>query len=138
MVLQVIIERSPDGLFSAYIPDFVWRDKYSFGGFGDTAEEAKADFMTSIEEVRQMYYEETNERAYELEDVKVEWQYDLPSMFECLPYLNITRFASVAGINASKMRQYARGIAYPSTSTMDKITIALNTIAKEITTIRFR
>lgn len=138
MVLQVIIERSPDGLFSAYIPDYTWKDEYSFGGFGDTAEEAKADFMTSIEEVRQMYHEATGEVAEELQNVQVEWQYDLPSMFECLPYLNITRFASVAGINASKMRQYARGIAYPSTSTMDKITIALNTIAKEITTIRFR
>ena len=131
--VKAIIEMGQDGLYSAHT-DFEI-EGYSFGGFGDSALLAKEDFMQSISEAVEMLNEEL-QRSYKVEDFKVEWSYDVPSMFGCFEYLNISKFASVAGINASQMRQYARGIAYPSEKTVEKIANAITAITRDLSTIR--
>ena len=110
-------------------------ESYTFGGFGNSAQEAKDDFMHSIEEAVELLQEEGKD-DYLVEDFVVEWKYDIPSMFGCFEYLNISKFAVVAGVNASKMRQYARGIAYPSEATVQKISSAIDTISKDLSAIR--
>ena len=132
MKINPVIERGRDGLFSAYCPDFIWKDKYSFGGFGDTAEQAKNDFISSIGEMRSMYEEETGKKAKELDDLDIEWRYDVPSLFGCFPYLNISEFANKAGINPSKMRQYACGAAFPNSVTLKKISDAAHSIGSKL------
>lgn len=133
--VKIIVEKGSDGLFSAYCPDFRYKEIYSFGGYGDTAAEAKADFLASVEEIKAVYKADTGNDADDLDNIKFEWHYDIPSMFGCFPYINISRFADAAHINASKMRQYARGIAFPSEKTTRKIADAVNVIAQDLANI---
>ena len=51
-VVKVVIEKSKDGLYSAYCPNFSLNDKYSFGGFGDSARECQEDFFESIANIK--------------------------------------------------------------------------------------
>jgi hypothetical protein len=132
--VKAIIEMGKDGLFSAYT-DYEL-DGYSFGGFGNSAKEAKEDFMLSMREAIESVNEETS-KDYKVEDFVIEWKYDIPSVFGIFEYINITKFANAAGINASKMRQYARGIAYPSEKTVQKIASTINTISKDLSMVRF-
>lgn len=134
-VVKVVIERGSDGMFSAYCPNYIFRGKYSFGGFGDTALEAKEDFMTSVEETKGIC-EELGENVAEFNYLCFTWEYDLPSMFGCFPYLNISRFADMCGINSSKMRQYASGVATPSAKTASRINETLQQIALDLSGIR--
>lgn len=130
--ISAIIEMGKDGLFSAY-SDYEL-EGYSFGGFGNSAKEAKDDFMQSIEEAIEMLNQEGGQ--WDIGDFDVEWKYDIPSMFGCFEYLNISKFAAVAGVNSSKMRQYARGLAYPSEKTVQKISNAIDVISKDLSMIR--
>ena len=56
MEVNVFIEKASDGSFSCYMqesfPDF------ALFGYGDTAEEAKADLQQSYEELKQILSEE--------------------------------------------------------------------------------
>ena len=131
--VMAIIEMGKDGLYSAH-SDFEING-YSFGGFGDSAKMAKEDFLSSIKEAVEMMNEEL-QTELSAEDFEVEWSYDIPSLFGCFEYLNISKFALVAGINASKMRQYARGIAFPSEKTVEKIANAITIISKDLATIK--
>lgn len=132
--VYAVIEMGQDGLFSAY-SDFEI-EGYSFGGFGDNAKAAKDDFMLSIKEVVESL-EAEGKGSFKAGDFEVEWKYDIPSMFGCFEYLNISKFATVAGVNSSKMRQYARGIAYPSEKTMIKIAEAIKVISSDLSMVRF-
>lgn len=134
--VKVVIEKGQDGLYSAYCPDFDFNG-YSFGGFGESASEAKADFLASVEDVKNLYREKRKCNADELDTITFDWHYDVPSMFGCFPYLNITKFAEFVGVNASKMRQYASGIAYPSEKTTQKIATAMQNIAADLSNIHF-
>lgn len=131
--IMAVIEMGKDGMFSAY-SDFEI-EGYSLGGFGNSAKEAKDDFIHSVGEVVDMLNEE-GKGDYLVEHFEIEWKYDIPSMFGCFEYLNISKFAVVAGVNASKMRQYARGIAYPSEKTTQKISDALSVISSDLSAVR--
>ena len=48
MKVTAIVERSSDGLYSIYSEDTIGRD--CFGGYGENVEEAKQDFLRSIQE----------------------------------------------------------------------------------------
>lgn len=134
-IVKVVIERGQDGLFSAYCPDYEYNGKHSFGGFGDTAVEAKEDFMASVAETKDIC-EELGESTAEFEYLSFEWEYDLPSLFGCFPYINVSRFADICGVNSSKMRQYASGLSTPSPKTAHRINAALQQIALDLSGIR--
>ena len=50
--VKVVIECGKDGLYSAYCPDYKYLDKYSFGGYGKTAQQAIEDFRESVSEIK--------------------------------------------------------------------------------------
>ena len=62
---------------------------------------------------------------YEL--IQIDFKYDLESFFNYFDWINVSKFATAAGINESKMRQYKSGLAFASEKTTTKI---LNTIKK--------
>jgi hypothetical protein len=122
------IERSKTGYYSIY-PDKEILNCAPYG-YGESLQEAKEDFMLGIEEFRQLKKEELGYSPKEFDNVDVEFRYDISTLFEEFDFLNITKFAKYAGINESKMRQYASGTCDPGVKASKKISNALKTIGQ--------
>ncbi len=131
MKVTAIIEKGSDGLFSVYSDSSI--DNHFFGGFGDNVAEAKEDFEESIREAIEASKSETK-----FGDITIEYKYDIPSLFNFLDYINVSRFAEYAGINESKMRAYKSGKVFPGERTMKKITVALTNISNELNSVSLR
>lgn len=131
MKLEVIIERSSDGLFSAYAEECV--GSHGLAGYGDSVAEALEDFQVSIQEMNDMRKEEGLIPV----DIEITPKYDIESFFNRFPYLNVSRVADIAGINSSLMRQYASGITKAGQKQYDKIRKAVKSIAQELSAATF-
>lgn len=116
MKVLAIIEKSSDKFYSIYTEKGI--PKYGFGGYGETVEEAKEDYMCSIHEMREIARENGDEFP---DDTEVEFRYDIPSFFDYFDWINISAFAKKAGINESKMRAYKAGLSTASEKTLVKI-----------------
>lgn len=123
MQIKAIIEKGKDGLYSVRSEAKIG---YSYmGGFGESVEEAKEDFLESVKEA----FEES---GIEEEDVKVAYSYDMPSFFNYFDFINVSKFSSMIGVNESKMRQYKSGLAHPGEKTAKKIILAIHKIGNEL------
>ena len=132
MIVNAIIEKGIDGLYAVRSEAVIGRT--CLGGFGDSVEEAKEDFLVSIDEAIEDSEEEKLGHPNR-EEIKVIFTYDLPSFFNYFDMFNTSKFASYAGINESKMRQYKSGITYPGEKTTKKILFAVRQIAAELSTV---
>jgi len=104
MQRTVIIESGEDGMYNAYSPDMVNVPI----GIGSTADEAKTDFLNTVNEMREVYKEDGRTVPAEL-DANFVYKYDLSAVFSMFPFLNMSRTADALGINASLMRRYSTG-----------------------------
>jgi predicted RNase H-like HicB family nuclease len=130
MKVVAIIEKGNDGLYSVY-SDAHLQNHY-FGGFGDSVEEAREDFVESIREA----IEATGAESFE--HIDIEYHYDIPSLFNHFVFFNVSKFARFAGINESKMRAYKSGASFPGEKTMKKIAEALSRISDDINAVSLR
>lgn len=110
-------------------------DSY-FGGYGDSVEKAKADFLESIKEAIAEQLKE-NQNAPQMKDISVEYRFDLPSFFNYFDFINVSKFAEYVGINESKMRAYKSGVSYPGEKTTSKIFKAVKEIGEELCVASF-
>ena len=131
MIVKAIIEKGKDGLYAVRSETVIGRT--CLGGFGDSVEEAKEDFLVSIDEAIEDSEEQKLDHP-DRSDISVIFTYDLPSFFNYFDMFNTSKFASYAGINESKMRQYKSGITYPGEKTTKKILSAVRRIAAELST----
>lgn len=115
MEITAIVEKGNDGLYSIYSQQEI--NNHSFGGYGESVEAAKADFMLSIDQFA---------------DMQVTFKFDIASFFNYFDWINVSRFAQYAGINESKMRQYKSGVAYAGERTTNKIQKAIKKMAAEL------
>lgn len=129
MKITALIERNENDFYAITSEEEI--AGCTFGGYGHSVAEAKADFMESIEEMLAITAEEGHE-VPKADDIKVEYTYDLPSFFNDFDWINVTAFAKVAGINESKMRAYKNGIVKASEKTLEKISEAVKTIASAL------
>jgi hypothetical protein len=127
-----LIEKGKDGTFGIFTPDL----KSTIIGEGKTVAEAKSDFNNSVNEVSLYFKESGKTLPEELQNIEFEYKYDLASLFNYYNFINVTKFAKVAGINASLMRQYKSGNQYISENQVMKIESALHKIANEIAGIK--
>ncbi len=127
--ILAIVERGSDGLYSVYSEDH-FGNSY-FGGYGDSVEKAKEDFFESIKEAIKEQETETG-KAPNLEEVSIEYRYDIPSFFNFFDFINVSKFAEYVGINESKMRAYKSGVSYPGEKTTSKIFKAVQEIGHEL------
>ncbi len=67
MNILAIVEKDSDGLYSVYSEQEI--NGHGFGGYGESVEEAKADFMQSIEEVKAM-------AGVEITDLQVTFKFE--------------------------------------------------------------
>ena len=130
MKKTALIEMGEDGSFSVYTPDI----ESAIIGEGATVAEAKSDFENSVTELLKFYQEDGEVIPEELRDVSFEYKYDLPSFFHHFNFLNITKFAQLAGINPSLMRQYKQG-QYVSEKQVSKIQTEIHRIGRELMSI---
>jgi predicted RNase H-like HicB family nuclease len=127
-----LIEKGKDGTFGVYTPEL----NHTIIGEGKTVAECKADFENSVKEIFASYEETGKHIPVELEGIEFEYRYDIASLFNYYSFINVSKFARIAGINASLMRQYKSGNQYISETQMLKIETALHKIANEIAAIK--
>lgn len=127
-----LIEKGKDGTFGVFTPDL----RHTIIGEGKTVADSKADFENSVKEIFASYNETGKPLPAELQGVEFEYKYDIASLFNYYNFINVSRFARIAGINASLMRQYKSGNHYISEKQMLKIEGALHKLANEIAAIK--
>ena len=74
MDILAVIEKGADGFYSIYSDRMLLN--HGFGGFGSSVEEAKADFMKSINEAKKMIVEVGGTVPNDAESIQVEFKYD--------------------------------------------------------------
>lgn len=130
--IRVFIERGKDGSFSAYMPD---DNKLSYGviGEGNSAEEAKQDFLDVYEAMKN----NANEKNRVFEEVEFEFSFDIPSFL--LYYSDIISYkglAKLTGISSPQISQYISGYRSPSQKTREKIQNALHALGNELSRLQ--
>lgn len=120
------IERNNEGYFSCYVDD----DELPFGlqGFGESAKEAKADLLTGYEETKEF----RTANGLDSPELEITFQYDLQAFFNYFHWLNISAVAKEAGINESLMRRYSSGSAKAGAKQYEKISRAVEQMAKDL------
>jgi predicted RNase H-like HicB family nuclease len=127
-----LIEKGKDGTFGIFTPDL----KSTIIGEGKTVTEAKEDFENSVKEMIASYTETGRIVPEELQDIKFEYKFDIASVFDYYDFFNVSKFAERAGINSSLMRQYKSGKQYISENQVSKIETTMQSIGREIMSIK--
>ena len=91
MRVSAIIERNENGYYQISSDDELF--DCCFGGYGYSVAEAKADFLKSIEEAKEMAVEDGHILTDDMNDVVVEYKYDLQSFFNYFDWINISKYA---------------------------------------------
>ncbi len=125
--INVTIERTPDGIYSA-IPEH----KYEIGFFGSgkTVEAAMKDLKQSHAEAKKM--------LPELPDFEYNTQYDVASFLQLFSNkLSLAGLQTITGINRKQLNHYVTGHSRPSVATVKKIEKGLNEFQKELARVTF-
>ena len=132
-ILNVIVERDEDG-------DIFARMKGS-GFLLTTVGKDMEEIEFNLKDLLQDYLE--NEgcdnldwKGLTINDITLEYEYDLSVFFESFDMLKISSVAGKAGINASLMRQYASGVKHPSRQQVAKIEQTLHGLGESLRQIR--
>ncbi|MGN0224083.1 MAG: pilus assembly protein HicB [Muribaculaceae bacterium] len=132
MKLQALVERN-DNNFYAITTEQPVAGNY-FGGYGYSVQEAKADYMECVREMIEMAKEEGKD-VPNVEDIEIDFRYDIPSFFNFFDWINISAFAKQVGINESKMRAYKSGLATASEKTVSKILRTVKAMGAELSSV---
>ena len=117
--------------FSTYMIDDM-DVKYGIHGYGSTVREAMEDTYASYREMKEL----AAENGDTLPDMEFEFVFDVASLFDYHPYLNISAVAKKMGVNASLMRKYASGVCKPSKERLQQIADCLKNISSELMTVK--
>lgn len=129
---KVTIEKDTDGTYVAYTAN---SDKYFITGRGDTITEAKEDFYAVLNDTID-YERECENGVSEILLAEPVFRFDLRSLFEYLPMLNVSTFANFVGINPALMRYYKKKDAYISGAQLAKIEDGLHKLGEMLSAIK--
>jgi predicted RNase H-like HicB family nuclease len=117
---KLIIEKGDEGFWGR-----IKHKESLITSFGETINQLK----TNIKEALDLYFEEDNQMStnYEFELVM-----DIQEFFVINDYINISTLAKRIGMNSSLLRQYAKGIKFPSIKQVNKIESAIKEIGKQL------
>ena len=71
-----------------------------------------------------------------LEEIEIEYAYDLTIFFEQFNFLNQSKIAELAGINPGLIRQYSSGHKQPSKEQVGKIETAIHALANKLKSVQ--
>ncbi|MDD4516387.1 type II toxin-antitoxin system HicB family antitoxin [Massilibacteroides sp.] len=130
---QAIVELWDDGTYSIYVPDM---KKHSLNAQGSTVEEAKNNLLVAVEDYVDMYKDMGKAIPKEINNPTFEYKYDIASFFDYFDWINVSRLAEKAGINASLLRQYKKRITFASEKQNVKIQNTVHRLAEELLAVR--
>lgn len=126
-IVYVLIEKSEDGFWVSVedLPGCYSFGKNTIEALSNTRE-AIRDHISGLQE--------NSEQIPELflETYEFGLRYDLQSLFDRYKFINKSALADFAGINASLLRQYAKGLAFASDKQRQKIENALHRLGEEL------
>lgn len=128
----VSVEKDTDGTYIAYNTN---GKGYSLIGTGETVDEAKADFVKSMQCVAESEKERSG-KVPEILTTEPDYKFSLTSLFEYYSMLNVSAFARYIGINETLMRQYKKGGTYISDTQLHKIEDGIHQIGKSLSNLR--
>jgi len=129
MKYNAVVEKGKDGRFSVYVDGIKGHGLY---GSGLTVLEAKADMMSALNDMVEMYKADGELVPKALLNPTFVYRYDIASIFDYFDWINVSSIARKSGINESLMRQYKSGLAFASEKQCEKIQKTLNELAKEL------
>jgi len=131
-----VIEKASDGGYGIHCPDLTGVALY---GYGITEDEAKASLGENLESILE-YYEEEDKAIPDIlnnGEVDFEFRYDFSGFFKSYPFFNVSKLATIIGINPSLMRKYKNGLAFASRDQRKKIESGLHAISKNLSAVQF-
>ena len=132
MTITATLEMSNDGLFSVYSETKLGNS--FLGGFGNSSQEAKDDFITSISEAIEEC--EADGIAHPLpNDIEVHFIYDLSAFLGEFDWLNLSKLANYLGVSSSQLRYYKKKGAYASKAQRLKIENGLHALASRLSNV---
>ena len=133
MKVKALIEKTDNGYYSITSDEQI--GNYCLGGYGNSLAEAKTDFMSVVKEAQDAYVLAHGDLPDKYKDISVSYQYDLQSFFDYFDWINITKFAQVAGVNESKLRLYKVGKAFAGERTRAKLQEAVKRMGAELASV---
>lgn len=124
--IEAHIESNGQGMYSVYV-----EENLPFGliGEGFSIEEAKADFMSVYEGMREAHKKRTGEEV----SYKFRFVTDMSAFLANYKYiLSLAGLSKLTGVNKAQLSQYVCGTRRPSPRTQDKIKRAIAGLGKEL------
>ncbi|WP_235299374.1 type II toxin-antitoxin system HicB family antitoxin [Portibacter marinus] len=117
---KLIIEKGEDGFWGRidFKDDLVT-------SFGETIDQLK----TNMKEALKLYFEDSSKP---IPNYNFELVMDIQEFFLVNDFINISTLAKRIGMNSSLLRQYAKGIKFPSLKQVSKIENAIRKIGKQL------
>ena len=132
METTAIIEIGKDMTYDIYTKD----DRLDFMvlGQGKTITEAKTDFFSCLEEIKDYYTKE--EKMFDFGHLTFQFKYDIASFLKYSPF-TLTWLSHVTGINKKQLSHYTTGRRHPRRPTLEKIQHAVTVFAKDYEQVSF-
>jgi predicted RNase H-like HicB family nuclease len=128
MKKKAIVEMYADGTYGIYVPEMTC---CALNGMGASVQEAKKCMKEAYDEFV-AYYQTTGSVPEELNELEIEYKYDVASFLDAFDWINVTRFAKRAGINDSLMRRYKNRSAFASEKQCERIHQCAIRLAREL------
>ena len=131
-----IIEKASDGGYGIYLPEM---EGVALYGYGITENEARENLLENLESILE-FYEEENQPVPEVlnsGDLEFDFRYDFSGFFKSYPFFNVSALAETVGINASLLRKYKNGLAFPSRQQKEKIEKGIHALSEQLSTVQF-
>ena len=114
---KAIIERSSTGRYSIYMDAENEPRMWFVSGEGATEREAKEEFMTNYNVMKDHYKKE----GEKFEDVEFVFEYDFNSFFEYYKkYMTLKGISEITGIAEGLLSHYSTGLKKPKETTQKK------------------
>ncbi len=127
--IEVIIEKN-EGMLWGRVEN---KGKFLPTPFGKTKEALIENLKELIHDYQK--HEGKSDKVWskiEVNNVNLEFHYDLQAFFQEHRYLKVSSIAQKAGLNPGLLRQYASGVKYPLTVQAIKIENAIHSLADEL------
>ena len=95
--------------------------------------------MENLESILEFYEEENQPVPEALNggDLEFDYRYDFSGFFKAYPFFNVSALAEAIGINASLLRKYKNGLAFPSRQQKEKIEKGIHSLSEQLSTVQF-